>query len=101
MKYNILDAEGNILNTIVSDADFVEANFDYFEECSNPDPEPAPPEPTAEEEGRQWRDSELSATDRASQTPDWPDRDNILTYRQALRDWPSTENFPDTRPELG
>jgi len=34
-------------------------------------------------------------------TPDWPNRDNILTYRQALRDWPSTSDFPNIRPVLG
>ena len=44
--------------------------------------------------------AELEATDNAAQTPDWPNRDNILTYRQALRDWPATADFPDTRPEL-
>ena len=47
-----------------------------------------------------WRDSELEATDKAAQTPDWPNRDNILIHRIALRDWPSTEDFPATRPEL-
>ena len=97
MKYNIKDAEGNITNTIVAKAEFVEANFDYYELYVAP----TLPEPTAEEAARQWRDSELSATDKASQTPDWPNRDNILTYRQALRDWPSTDSFPDTRPALG
>lgn len=97
MKYNILDAEGgNVINIILADAEFVSANFDHYELWVAP----TPAVPTAEEEARMWRDSELSATDRASQTPDWPSRDNILTYRQALRDWPSTENFPDTRPEL-
>jgi hypothetical protein len=97
MKYNIKDADGNILNTINSDAEFVEANFDYYELYV----EPTPPEPTAEEAARQWRDSELSATDKAAQTSDWPNRDNILTYRTALRDWPSTTDFPNTRPVLG
>ena len=48
-----------------------------------------------------WRNDELARTDTAAQTPDWPNRDNILTYRTALRDWPSTLDFPDTRPELG
>ena len=57
-------------------------------------------ERTQAREGRTWRDSELSATDKAAQTPDWPNRDNILIYRIALRDWPSTEDFPDTRPEI-
>jgi hypothetical protein len=97
MKYNIKDADGNIINTINSDAEFVEANFDYYELYV----EPTPPEPTAEEAARQWRDSELSATDKAAQTSDWPNRDNILTYRTALRDWPSTTDFPNTRPVLG
>jgi len=94
MKYNIKDADGNIVNTIKADAAFVEANFEHYELWTTP-------EPTAEEAARQWRDMELSVTDQAAQTPDWPNRDNILTYRAALRNWPSTSNFPDTRPTLG
>ena len=47
---------------------------------------------------RQWRDSELSSTDNVSQTPDYPNRDVILVYRQELRDWPTTDAFPDTKP---
>lgn len=98
MKYNILDAEGgNVINTIVADAEFVEANFDHYELYVAP----TPPTPSAEDSARQWRDIELHMTDRAAQTPDWPNRDNILTYRQALRDWPSSEQFPDTRPTMG
>lgn len=98
MKYNILDAEGgNVINTILADADFVAANFDHYEVWVAP----TPAEPTAEDAARLWRNLELEATDKAAQTPDWPNRDNILTYRQALRDWPSTSDFPATRPELG
>ena len=97
MKYIIKDADGNVTNYITADAEFVEANFEHYELWVDP----APVEPTAEEEARQWRDMELSATDQASQTPDWPNRDNILTYRTALRDWPSTADFPDTKPTLG
>jgi hypothetical protein len=97
MKYNIKDADGNITNTIVADAEFVAANHEHYELFV----EPTPPEPTAEESAREWRDSELSATDIAAQTPDWPNRDNILAFRQELRDWPSTADFPDTKPELG
>ena len=97
MKYNIKDADGNITNTIVADAEFVEANFEHYEEWVAP----TPPEPTAEETARQWRDSELSSTDEAAKIPDWPNRPNILVYRQDLRDWPSTQNFPDTKPTLG
>ena len=95
MRYNILDGvDGNVINTIKASAEFVEANFDHFELW-------AAAEPTAAAEARQWRDIELSSTDIAATVSDWPNRDNILTYRTALRDWPSTEDFPDTRPVLG
>jgi len=47
---------------------------------------------------RQWRDSELSSTDNVAQISDYPNRDAILAYRQELRDWPSTDAFPDTKP---
>ena len=99
MKYNIKDADGNITNTITADAEFVEANFEHYELWA--DLTPAPVEPTAEEVARQWRNGELSSTDTAAQTPDWPNRDNILLYRISLRNWPSTSAFPSTRPTLG
>ena len=97
MKYNIKDADGNITNTIVADAEFVEANFEHYELYVAP----TPVEPTAEEEGRMWRDSELSATDFIMPLTDHPQRDAYITYREALRQWPSTDSFPATRPELG
>ena len=50
--------------------------------------------------GRQWRDNELQNTDQASQTPDFPNRANILLYRSELRSWPESDNFPTTRPVL-
>lgn len=96
MKYNIKDADGNILNTINSDAEFVEANFDYYELYV----EPTPPEPTAEEVARMWRDMELSATDYIVPLTDHPQHAAYMAYREALRDWPSTDSFPATRPEL-
>jgi len=98
MNYIIKDADGNITNPCIkASAEFVEANFEHYELWV----EPTPAEPTAEEAGRRWRNGELDATDRAAQTPDWPNRDNILSYRTALRDWPATDDFPDTKPEVG
>jgi hypothetical protein len=96
MKYNIKDADGNILNFINADAEFVAANFDHYELYV----EPTPPEPTAEEAARMWRDMELSATDYIVPLTDHPQRAAYMTYREALRDWPSTDSFPNTRPEL-
>ena len=53
-----------------------------------------------EAEAREWRDSELSSTDNVAQTPDYPNRDAILVYRQELRDWPTTGDFPNTKPTI-
>ena len=49
---------------------------------------------------KNWRDEELEATDNIAQTPDFPNRDKYLTYRQKLRDWPSTADFPAKKPVL-
>ena len=93
MKYNIKDADGNIINTIKADAAFVEANFEHYEEWTTP-------VPTAEEEARQWRDMELAFTDWIIPLTDHPQREAHITYRESLRQWPSTESFPETKPEL-
>jgi hypothetical protein len=93
MKYNIKDADGNIVNTIKADAAFVEANFEHYELWTTP-------EPTAEEEARQWRDKELSFTDWIIPLIDHPQREAYITYRESLRQWPSTVSFPETKPEL-
>ena len=98
MKYNILDAAGgNVINTILADEEFVSANFDHYELWSKP----TPAKPTAEEAARMWRNQELRATDYIVPLSDHPQREAYMAFRTALRDWPSTSNFPATRPELG
>ena len=95
-SFIITDADGNWVNTIISTLEFAQ---EAYPNCSYAIEES--PAISAEETERKWRDSELDTTDRAAEIPDWPNRDNILTYRTALRDWPSTSDFPATRPELG
>jgi len=89
------------ISTTVLDNGLTRFQYDgwYEDKMVNEAVEPTTAE--IEEDARQWRDSELEATDKAAQTPDWPNRDNILLYRTALRDWPATDDFPDTRPEVG
>jgi len=99
MKYNIKDADGNITNTIIADAEFVAANFEHYELWA--DLTPAPVEPTAAEEARQWRDGELSSSDYIVPLSDHPQRAAYMTYRTALRNWPASDDFPATRPTLG
>ena len=56
---------------------------------------------TPEDKARMWRDEELTRTDIAATVSDYPNAAAVLAYRAALRDWPSsTENFPDTQPEI-
>ena len=55
---------------------------------------------TPEQKARTWRDAELARTDVAATVSDHPNADAVLAYRAALRDWPSTDSFPNTRPEL-
>ena len=96
-KWVIKDSDGNVTNACIkAEEAFVAANFDYYEAFVTPTSSV-----DLSAEARMWRDTELERTDAASQTPDWPNRDNILTYRAALRAWPSTSDFPDTKPVLG
>tara|TARA_B100001996_G_scaffold379613_1_gene365641 strand:- start:1049 stop:1360 length:312 start_codon:yes stop_codon:yes gene_type:complete len=64
-------------------------------------------EPSAEEtkaiweaEAREWRNSELNRTDTLSLLTDFPKKTELAAYRTKLRDWPSTSDFPDTKPTL-
>ena len=65
---------------------------------------PSDPLQTAEEvaaAARSWRDAELSGTDWIVPLSDHPQRAAYLTYRTALRNWPTTSDFPATKPALG
>jgi len=89
-----------VSNLIVADMDFAEKAYPKSEGYSC---ELVVPESTGDSTAgaRHWRDEELKQTDKMSQIPDFPDRDKYLAYRTKLRDWPSTSDFPDTKPELG
>lgn len=91
---NIVD--GVIINSIVADADFVanlEGTWVLRAELNVV-------EPTEEQTSRDWRNLELKSTDWIVPITDHPQRDSYLAYRVALRDWPSTSDFPDTKPTL-
>ena len=49
-------------------------------------------------EARQWRDNELQSTDYIVPLTDHPSHTAFMSYREELRDWPSTDAFPDTKP---
>ena len=49
---------------------------------------------------REWRDSELKSTDWIYPLGDHPKHAAYVAYRKALRDWPSTADFPAKKPVL-
>ena len=49
---------------------------------------------------KNWRDEELKKTDWICAIPDHGLHVSYMTYRAALRDWPSTSDFPETKPTL-
>ena len=94
----IKDAEGNVTNPgIKANEDFVKEHYTHYEAFVVP----SNGVNYAELEARMWRDQELIRTDSLILLPDHPDKDNLIAYRQALRDWPSTGDFPGTKPTLG
>ena len=106
-RYGIIEND-KVKNIIIADAEFAESyehdlilleddlikiGYDYVDGVFSYT-EPA----ITEEQAKKWRDSELQFTDQMAQTPDYPNRDAWITYRQELRDWPSTADFPETKP---
>ena len=97
--YKVNYADGST-NTIIADLDFVRANTsegDTYAEVLPPDPTDHQKESSA----RVWRDRQLLDTDFIVPLTDHPQRDAYITYRQKLRDWPSTSDFPNTKPTVG
>jgi hypothetical protein len=97
-RFEILNEAGEVENTIIAPLSFVEGKYTSFREVEEP---VIGPIKTKEEEEIEWRNSELYRTDSLILLSDYPYKEQLTVYRQALRDWPATPDFPDTRPELG
>ena len=95
--YIIKNESNEEINRIVADLEFVEANYAGRYEEVIPAQSPVPAEAAA----RLWRNAALEATDYIVPLSDHPQRAAYMTFRTALRDWPESDDFPDTRPELG
>lgn len=85
-------------NQIIGDLDWAKSVYPDHT-CEVVD-EPTSEDQTTEQQAREWRDSELVRTDSLFGLTDHPDHSKIVDYRKALRDWPSTSDFPDTLPTL-
>jgi len=96
MTYNIKDSSGNVVNTINADENFVKANFKHYEVVTS-----TASVSQIEEAAKDWRDAELKETDWVVPITDHPDHTKYISYRKALRAWPSTADFPNTIPDSG
>ena len=94
--YIVKNESNEEVNRIVATQEFVEANYAGRYEEVVPAGNPISPEAAA----RSWRNEELEATDYIVPLTDHPQRSAYMTYRTALHDWPSTEDFPETVPTL-
>ena len=94
--YRVTDSDGDVSRIIASE-EFAKAHYVSYEL------EPLRTKSDSEiaQREKDWRDRELKGTDWIFPLTDHPQHAAYKTYRQELRDWPSTEDFPDTRPELG
>ena len=99
--FKILNANGDVINRVEADSDFMqEHHAGNFEAV-------VVPAPTAEEiaganalQARSWRDRELAESDWIVPVSDHPRRAAYMTYRENLRSWPATSDFPETKPVL-
>lgn len=91
-----------VSNNIVGSLEFAKTAFPDSTCEVVPEPTPTSEEiKTAHEtEAREWRNSELDRTDTLSLLTDYPKKTELAAYRTKLRDWPSTSDFPDTKPTL-
>ena len=91
-----------VSNFIIADMEFAEKAYPKSEgyDCELVIKDPVITDVSKARDARIWRNDELRGTDKIAQTPDWPDRDKYIAYRTKLRDWPSTSDFPDTKPTL-
>ena len=73
--------------------------------CEDPDKWTPPTDAEKKEDtknmAKSWRDFQLKESDWIIPLTDHPQHAAYITYRKALRDWPSTSDFPDKKPTLG
>ena len=85
--------EGDIIKETYNDGSFIKKQYHPKEEL------PILSESEILEiEARTWRNNEIASTDYIVPLTDYPNYNSWITYRQQLRDWPSTDDFPNTKP---
>lgn len=101
MNYTILNLTDSTRSNDLQDGDFLQYTYNngnvikkHYKTL------PAETQEDIDYSARSWRDTELVSTDHIVPLTDHPDHAATLAYRVALRDWPTTSDFPDTKPTL-
>jgi hypothetical protein len=92
--YLIKNESGEVINRIEASLEFVQSQYEFYE-IEEPDVSDQ-----IHREAIMWRNRKLTETDAAIIAPDYPYVEQLKVFRQALRDWPSTEGFPYNPPTL-
>ena len=101
MTYTILNLTDSSRNDNPTNGDYLQ--YTYADGSVTKQHFYTPVDPTqdeVEDGARQWRDAELAMSDWIVPLTDHPQRNAYMTYRTNLRNWPSTDDFPDTKPTL-
>lgn len=98
MNYTITNLTDNSRNDNPNHGDLLRYVYDNGTTIEKTHHEPTPTTEEIEWEAKEWRDNELGGTDFIVPTTDYPNHAAWITYRQELRDWTATEDFPDTKP---
>jgi len=98
MNYTITNLTDTSRNDNPNHGDLLRYVYDNGTTLEKTHHDPTPTTEEIEAEAREWRDGELQSTDYIVPLTDHPDHAATITYRQELRDWPSTDAFPDTKP---
>jgi hypothetical protein len=101
MNYTILNLTDSNRSDNPQDGDFIQYTYSNGNVLKKHyKAVPAETQEDIDNLARLWRNDELASTDCIVPLTDHPDHAATLAYRAALRDWPTTSDFPDTKPTL-
>ena len=98
MSYTVINLTDSSRNDNPNHGDTLQYTYDNGTVIKKHYYNPTPSQDKIEGDAKAWRDQELRDTDFIVPTLDYPNHAQWLTYREQLRDWPSTDNFPETKP---
>ena len=98
MSYTVINLTDSSRNNNPDHNDLMQYTYDSGKVIKKRHIVPPVLENEEEKQARDWRDMELKNTDFIVPTTDYPNHAAWLTYREQLRDWPSTDDFPETKP---